>query len=204
MQHQRVVFLPALLSLLACASTPVKLVLPEGGSLAERQKAYEAMKPVRYKYTLHPSGGTSLSGYSTVSGVVLEDGRQVRSVKSLLSVVAPDSTTATYVRRSRLWKDLRLWPGLIFGAGTAAALGMLTSDALWNSEGRSGHGLFMAGMVTAAISLIAGAAPLVLLDRFADDQAGRAFQSYDRDLKRRLKLDEPESASEPRLSQRQF
>ncbi len=176
------------------AHTTLRPPPPPEAPLEERRVAYEALAPVGMNLAPVP-------GQATHDFLLLGNGERIEDPTDLLLAVEPESPTARYSRAyDEAWRKSQI-AMVIFPAIELFGSGLLVYGATQISpSGSSSSGsdtLMIVGLSTLLVGMVGMLAPGLLWTLDAARERQSAFLMYPKDLRHRLRLEEPSLAAAP-------
>lgn len=171
-----------------CAGRNLGDIPAANAPLEERVEAYERLRFSSLEsVTYRPQGAINL-GTPPPDEYVLElaNGARIKNPTRLLKFVFPDSKTA---REAKLYQGIARKERISYGAaGASVGLGLgFVALGLPIGERESSKGLIITGVVLSVAAII----PLLIGRHFgkkSNVHSYEAFRTYDRDLRRRLRI----------------
>ena len=169
---------------------------PSSAPLAEREQAYERLKPMGVAGTPDPTSQLGWLQSYPFPFLQLSDGQRVVDAADLVAVVDDDSLTAKAARKSGEAHLLTnaLWTGGVLGIALGTGLALTAPAVVSAGASANDVDIVSVGVVLSLVGLglvTAGTVGAVIATDFAniaEAEKMSAFLLYDRDLRHRLAL----------------
>ena len=173
----------------ACGEPHVALEAPRPGApLAERQKAYDRLRPAATTRTVVTASDGSVSS-ATHSSVILANGQTVHHAEDMLPVVDDDSPTAEAARRHAhhdRWDSVG-WT--VSTVGVLVALGSIAIPVIDELDKTNpSPDIWWTGVIGGAVAVVVGSSLSYYHGARARDARVAAFATYDAALREHLQL----------------
>jgi hypothetical protein len=179
-------------ALAGCGEPHVKLEAPGAGApLAERQRAYERLRPAGTSQRVIVTTTDTSVSTSTRTSVILANGQTIHHAEDILPVVEADSSTAEAAGRHgyhRKRASLAWWVGTAGFLVAIASVAIPIAEHINDSPRSDGPDIWWPGVIGGGIALVAGSAVAHYHGSRARDAQIAAFATYDESLRARLQI----------------